>query len=177
MAASHKVSQSDMGKGYDVLPCVENFSNEEQRYESQHSKVINIYNLINNSYYSRINFHSATTKTTLIHHFCIDHPITVDHHHPFGCPCYVLDPVLQGTVAKLPQWDQWSHVSIYIGHLPNHAGSVALVLNLATGHVPSQFHVFFYDNFLTVEHVCAGLEPSNWSKLFSSSHKIATDED
>ena len=39
---------------------------------------------------------------------------------------------------------------------PNHASSVALVLNLATGHVTPQFHVTFDDDFSIVQYLRSG---------------------
>ena len=36
---------------------------------------------------------------------------------------------------------------IYLGNSLYHAGSVAMVLNTATGHVSPQFHVIFDDEF------------------------------
>ena len=65
---------------------------------------------------------------------------------------------------------------MYLGHSPVHAGSVALVLNLTTGHVSPQFHVVFDDEFSTVENLRNGSEPVNWKNLFESSREMATDE-
>ncbi|KAI2513037.1 hypothetical protein MHU86_1328 [Fragilaria crotonensis] len=47
-----------------------------------------------------------------------------------------------------------------------HARSVALVLNLKTGHVSPQFHVTFDPKFETVRHSLGNLSPpSDWQKL------------
>ena len=105
-----------------------------------------------------------------------EHPPTLQHHHPFGCPCYVLDPTLQGNVSKLPRWEPRSRVGVYVGHSPHHAGSVALVLNLSTGHVSPQFHVVFDDDFSTVPNLRHGSEPSNWASLFEHSREQSTTE-
>ena len=49
------------------------------------------------------------------------------------------------------KWKQRSRLGVYLGPSPNHARSVALVLNPRTGHVPPQFHVKFDDFFETVQ--------------------------
>ena len=46
-----------------------------------------------------------------------------------------------------PKWRQRSWLRVYLGPSPNHARSVALVLNPRTGHVSPQFHVKFDDFF------------------------------
>ena len=72
------------------------------------------------------------------------------HWKPFGCPVYVLDSALQ-TTGIHHKWKQRSEVGIYIGRSPQHARSVALVLNLTTGLVSPQFHVKFDSGFHTVK--------------------------
>ena len=71
------------------------------------------------------------------------------HFHAFGCPTYVLDNALQGNHGA-PKWKQRARLGVYLGPSPNHARSVALVLNPRTGHVSPQFHVKFDDFFETV---------------------------
>jgi hypothetical protein len=46
-----------------------------------------------------------------------------------------------------------SWLGIYIGHLPSHAGSIALVLNPRTGHITPQFHVVFGHMFTAVPYM------------------------
>ena len=72
------------------------------------------------------------------------------HFHAFGCPTYVLDNALQSGQGA-PKWKQRSRLGVYLGPSPNHARSVALVLNPRTGHVSPQFHVKFDDFFETVQ--------------------------
>ena len=72
------------------------------------------------------------------------------HQHTFGCPVYVLDAPLQSGLGSKPKWSERSRVGAYLGHSTNHSQSVALVLNLKTGHVSPQFHVVFDDEFHTV---------------------------
>ena len=72
------------------------------------------------------------------------------HFHAFGCPTYVLDNTLQSGQSA-PKCRQRSRLGVYLGPSPNHAQSVALVLNPRTGHVSPQFHVKLDDFFETVE--------------------------
>ena len=72
------------------------------------------------------------------------------HFHAFGCPTYVLDNALQSGQGA-PKWKQRSRLGVYLGPTPNHARSVALVLNPRTGHVSPQFHVKCDDFFETVQ--------------------------
>ena len=60
-----------------------------------------------------------------------------------------------------PQSRAW----IYLGHSSFHAGSVALVLNPATGHVSPQFNVVFDYEFSKVPLMRDGKIPPNWTDL------------
>jgi hypothetical protein len=73
------------------------------------------------------------------------------HWKPFGCPTYVLDPSLQSNTGIFHKWKQRSRVGIYIGRSPQHARSVALVLDRRTGLVSPQFHIKFDPSFQTVK--------------------------
>ena len=79
------------------------------------------------------------------------------HFHVFGCPTYVLDNALQSGQGA-PKWKQRSRLGVYLGPSPNHACSVALVLNPRTGHVSPQFHIKFDDFFETVQDKSTGLD-------------------
>jgi hypothetical protein len=70
------------------------------------------------------------------------------HFHPFGCPTYVLHNSLQAG-HKIPKWQDRARVGIYLGRSPQHARTVALVLNLQTGLTSPQFHVVHDDMFET----------------------------
>ena len=72
------------------------------------------------------------------------------HFHAFGCPTYVLDSALQSGQGA-PKWKERARLGVYLGPSPNHAPSVALVLNPRTGHVSPQFQVKFDDFFETVQ--------------------------
>ena len=71
------------------------------------------------------------------------------HFHAFGCPTYVLDNALQSGQG-VPKWKQRARLGIYLSPSPNHARTVALVLNPCTGHVSPQFHIKFDDFFESV---------------------------
>jgi hypothetical protein len=71
-------------------------------------------------------------------------------YNTFGSPCFVMDSRLQSDVGGAPKWEPRSHLGIYVGHSPSHAGLVALVLNPWTEHVSPLFHVVFDDHFTTV---------------------------
>ena len=70
--------------------------------------------------------------------------------HAFGCPTYVLDNALQSGQGA-PKWKERSRLGVYLGPSPNHARSIALVLNPRIGHVSPQFHVKFDAFFETVQ--------------------------
>ncbi|KAI2514132.1 hypothetical protein MHU86_25 [Fragilaria crotonensis] len=89
----------------------------------------------------------------------------LNHFQPFGCPVFVLDNKMQSG-KKLPKWEVRSRMGVYLGMSMQHARSVALVLNLKTGHVSPQFHVTFDPKFETVRHSLGNLSPpSDWQKL------------
>ena len=54
---------------------------------------------------------------------------------------------------------------MYLGHSPFNAGSVSLVQNPSTGHVSTQFHVVFDDEFSTVPFMREGKIPPNFTYL------------
>ena len=54
---------------------------------------------------------------------------------------FVLDKSLQGGLGGIPKWNPRANAGVYLGHSPDHASNVALVLNLATGLVSPQYHV------------------------------------
>ena len=54
---------------------------------------------------------------------------------------------------------------MHLGKSTAHASKVALVLNLATGHVSPQCHVVFDDNFFTVGHLTNSEDTPKWEQL------------
>jgi hypothetical protein len=81
------------------------------------------------------------------------------HWQPFGCPVYVLDKnLLAGTgifhkgTGIFHKWKQRVNFGIYLGRSPQHARSVALVLDQRTALLVSpQFHVSFDRSFNTMK--------------------------
>ena len=89
----------------------------------------------------------------------------LDHFKPFGCPVYVLDNAMQSG-KKISKWEIRSRMGVYLGMSSQHARSVALVLNLETGHVSPQFHVKFDSKFETIARKGGTAVPkSKWQKL------------
>jgi hypothetical protein len=79
-----------------------------------------------------------------------DTPTMLRHYHTFGCPVYILDDNLAAG-KSIPKWHRRARLGVYLGRSPNHAQSVALVLNLSTGLVSPQFHLKFDDLFETIK--------------------------
>ena len=97
------------------------------------------------------------------------------HFHAFGCPTYVLDNALQSGQGA-PKWKEHSRLGVYLGPSPNHARSIALVLNPRTGHVSPQFHVKFDDFFETVQAKATDLDAPDpeWKYLSGFATKKGT---
>ena len=67
---------------------------------------------------------------------------------------------------KLPKWEVRSRMGVYLEMSMQHARSVALILNLKTGHVSPHFHVTFDPKFETVRQSMGNLSPSSeWQKM------------
>ena len=81
----------------------------------------------------------------------------LQYFHAFGCPTYVLDNAIQSGQGA-PKWKQRSRLGVYLGPSPNHARSVAQLLNPRTGHVSPQFHIKCDDFFETVQHKSTDLD-------------------
>ena len=78
----------------------------------------------------------------------------VDHKdlaytHVWGCPCYILDPVLQNN-KTIPKWNCRTRMGQFLGFSCFHSSTVALVQNLHRGHDSHQYHVVFGDTFEAV---------------------------
>ncbi len=101
--------------------------------------------------------------------------------HVWGAPCYVLDPKLQDG-HKIPKWNVRSRRALHLGASPKHAATVPKLLNLQTGHISSQYHVVFDDDFSTVSSADQSpdeeSEAALWDKLFvSDRYQFWFDED
>jgi hypothetical protein len=61
--------------------------------------------------------------------------IPVKTFHTFFCPVYVLVDSRSQSAGSPgpPKWEPQSHIGVYLGHFPFHAGSVAFVFNPKTG--------------------------------------------
>ena len=97
-------------------------------------------------------------------------------YHTWGCPVFVLDPPLKGGPIGLPKWEPRARNGLYIGHLILHAGSLALLLNIRTGHVSPQYHAVFDNTFSNVEHMRKGLIPGNWENLVEEHSELSAQE-
>jgi hypothetical protein len=98
--------------------------------------------------------------------------IILSNFHTFGCTCYVLDHCFQSGNGIISKWKPHARMGIYVGWSPSHAFHVALVLNPRTGHVSSQFHVVFDDDFTTVPYLCTATVPAHQADLVRSSATI-----
>ena len=96
-------------------------------------------------------------------------------HHTWGCFIFVLEDANHSGLGTF-KLEPHSRVDVYLGHSPYHAGNVALVLNLKTGHCSPQFHVIFDDDFSTVSYLDSSTPPPNWHTPASNSRKCATAE-
>ena len=130
----------------------------------EHVRTINHFNLDN------------AGKSPYMKFASVDSPPQLSDQHPWGCPLYVLEHILQNDSKSLPKWDPRSRLGIYLGHSPAHAGSVALVLNPSTGHVSSQYQLVFDNNFSTVSNMREGTIPPNWRDLVYNFSFSSTDE-
>ena len=92
-------------------------------------------------------------------------PPEIRNEHPLFCPVFTLHKGLQSGLGTIPKWNPRSNAGVYLGHSPEHASNVALVLNLTTGHVSPQYHVVFDDNFSTIDYISSQKEPTNWEEL------------
>jgi hypothetical protein len=90
------------------------------------------------------------TPLSILHNVPIEN-ILVKTFHTLLCPVYVLDSQSQSAGGPSPpKWELRSRIGVYFGHSPFHAGSVALIFNLRTGRVSSQYHVVFGNTISTV---------------------------
>jgi hypothetical protein len=79
----------------------------------------------------------------------IDCNVVLNQARTFGCPAYVLDPVLQDG-KKLPKWKPRSRRGQFLGISPTHSSTIGLIRNLNTGFISPQFHVLFDELFQTI---------------------------
>ncbi len=79
---------------------------------------------------------------------------------------YVLDALLQDG-KKIPKWNPWARLGLFLGFSDLYSSLVPLVLNVDTGHISPQFYVIFDDKFETVTSLAIG-EPldKQWADIF-----------
>eukprot|EP00957_Ditylum_brightwellii_P055651 4216533-Ditylum_brightwellii.AAC.1 len=88
--------------------------------------------------------------------------------HVWGCPAYVLDPMLQDG-EKLPKCYLCKHCGQYPGWIKHHESYVALIRNLRTGTITPHFHTVMDDWFTTIARIDTNnnfVAPKNWEDLF-----------
>ena len=101
--------------------------------------------------------------------------IAAEDFHTWGCSVFVLHSSLQsGNDIGPPKWEPRARSGVYLGYSPAHAGNVALVFNLQTGHVSPQYHVVFDDEFTTVPYLQSTEAPPNWADLVENHTENAT---
>ena len=78
--------------------------------------------------------------------------INITHWHAFGAPVYPLLAHLQQEPWTHNKWAMRTkdHPGIYLGHSPQHARTIGLVLDTNTGLTSLQFHITVDDQFDTV---------------------------
>ena len=85
------------------------------------------------------------------HHFSgVDFQICPIVYHTCGCTVSMIEDSLQGGLEVLPKWKPMSRAQIYTGHFLFLSSSVALILNITTGHVYPYYYAVFDVIFSTV---------------------------
>jgi hypothetical protein len=104
--------------------------------------------------------------------------LTIQNHHHFGCPTYVLKKELQDH-KKIRKWSDRTRVGINLGYSSRHALNVSLILNLQRGLVSPQYHCQYDDLFETTTGTQARSIPtSQWQyKAGLTSEKPELDEE
>jgi hypothetical protein len=85
-----------------------------------------------------------------------------------GSPVFVLDPALQDGKKIPSKWNPRSRLGMYLGNIPVHSSTVAIVLNLRTGYITEQYHTVHDDLFSTVHNdgtALGLLTPEFWNGL------------
>eukprot|EP00957_Ditylum_brightwellii_P075804 5761227-Ditylum_brightwellii.AAC.1 len=100
----------------------------------------------------------------------------VEDFHTWDCPVFVMDSTLQSAQSiGPPKWNPRARACVYLGYSPYHAGNVALVFNLQTGHISSQSHVTFDNEFTKVLYLESDEAPPNWASLVTNHTAHATE--
>ena len=91
----------------------------------------------------------------------IDDNINPEDLLTFEYPIFILNAENHSGGIGTPKWQPRSHSEIYVRDSPCYAEIVALVLNLASGLVSSQYRVAFDDKFSTVPYLELSTPSSN----------------
>ena len=86
--------------------------------------------------------------------------------HKYGFSVLVLDYRNQSGIGGTLKWDPNSRPGVHLRPSLLHDVSIALVLNLKTGHISPQFHLTFDDELSTLSCLNDDVSPSNWVQLF-----------
>jgi transposase InsO family protein len=117
---------------------------------------------------------TCPTKTS----FCqSDRKPSYWHQHHFGCPFYVLSKYIQDR-KKARKWTDKTRIGINLGPSPQHASSVALILNLNTDLVSPQFNCQYDDLFESTTGTQARFMPQSiWQMKCGFSLKHSTEDE
>ncbi len=96
----------------------------------------------------------------------------------WGCPAYVLDPLLQDG-KKIPKWYPRARRGLFLGRSSKHSSTIGLILNLRTGYITPQYHVVYDNLFETVPNVRHAdvvpdqerFDPTHWNKLIETGYE------
>ena len=106
-----------------------------------------------------------------------DKEIIPVNYHKWVCPVFILRDDNQSGLGRTPKWEPCGRTGVYLGHSPLHAGNVALVLSLQTGHCSPQYHVVFNDEFTTVPYLNGCAKPLNWINFVAHASERVPDND
>ena len=91
--------------------------------------------------------------------------------HTFGLHCFILNSKLFEN-KLIQKWKPKPKQGVYLGILPHHAGSIALVLNVKTGYISPQFHIVFDENFTTTLARIKKKLPAIWDDLLDNNCEL-----
>ena len=95
----------------------------------------------------------------------------VKQFHTVGLPCFIIDPkIFQNKFT--PKWTPRLRQAVYLGIFPQHAGSVALVLNFKTRNIYLQFHIVFDETFTTTSARIIYKLPYKMDDLFNNHREL-----
>ena len=99
----------------------------------------------------------------------------VKQFNTFRSPCFIIDPKLCQK-KYIPKRTSKSRQADYIGVSPQHARSVALVLNLKTGYISPQIHIVFDNYFPRTTSSIPKKLADNWEYIFKKQCELPPEE-